>query len=111
MLTVKVKRVLGIIVILALVIGSSAPFLVNSWPAAAQDGEGDDLKNSLVHELQELTDGKVRISTHDKTGKVRFIGTELSNSIPQPATLKASASPEDAARGFLSEYGPVCLGS
>jgi C1A family cysteine protease len=37
MIMVKVKKVLGIIVILALVIGGSAPFLVNSWPAAAQD--------------------------------------------------------------------------
>jgi len=36
---VKVKRILGIIVILALLIGSSAPFLVSTSPAVAQDGE------------------------------------------------------------------------
>ncbi|MDH5781610.1 MAG: hypothetical protein OEZ07_03455 [Dehalococcoidia bacterium] len=39
MLLAKVKRLLGIIVILALVIGGSTPFLVNSWPVVAQDGE------------------------------------------------------------------------
>ena len=52
---------------------------------SAQENEGEDLQNSLVQELQGLTKGKVRISTHGKTGKVRFIGTELSNLIPQPA--------------------------
>jgi bacillolysin len=74
---------------------------------SAQEGQGDDLQNSLVHELEELTEGKVRISTHAKTGMVRFIGTELSNPVPQPTALKASASPEDAARGFLSRYGEL----
>jgi len=33
---VKIKRILGIIVILALLIGSSAPFLVSTSPAVAQ---------------------------------------------------------------------------
>ncbi len=74
---------------------------------SAQENQGDGLQNSLVLELQELTEGKVRISTHAKTGMVRFIGTELSNSIPQPAALKASAGPEDVARGFLSKYGEL----
>ncbi len=78
-----------------------------SGVTSAQEGQGDDLQNSLVQELQGLTEGKVRISTHAKTGKVRFIGTELSNPIPQPATLKASARPEEAARGFLSKYGEL----
>ncbi len=33
------KRILGIIIILALVAGTSAPFLGNSWPVAAQEDE------------------------------------------------------------------------
>ena len=33
------KRILGMIIILALVAGASAPFLDNSWPVAAQEDE------------------------------------------------------------------------
>jgi len=66
-----------------------------------------DLPDNLTHQLRELTGGKARISTHAKTGKVRFIGTELSHPIPQPAIFKAIASPEGAARGFLSTYGSL----
>src|SRR4030042_69258 len=48
------------------------------WPPSsisAQGSEGEDLQTSLVRELQDLTNGQARISTHAKTGKVRFIGT------------------------------------
>ncbi|HUV45370.1 MAG TPA: M4 family metallopeptidase, partial [Dehalococcoidales bacterium] len=74
-------------------------------PTATGSASADDLPDNLVQELQELTEGRARVSTHAKTGKMRFIGTELSHPIPQPAALKADASPEEAARGFLAEYG------
>jgi Zn-dependent metalloprotease len=41
------------------------------------------------------------------TGKVRFIGAEFSRAIAQPTILGAKATPETAARGFLSTYGSL----
>ncbi len=63
-------------------------------------------------DLQALTSALVQsgvtISYHAQTGKVRFIGVPSSSqAIQQPSTLTAQAQPEDAARGFLSTYGPL----
>jgi len=93
---------LGVVLSLVLCLVLVSSLAVGLVPGSAS---ADDLPNNLVQELQELTEGRSRVSTHAKTGKVRFIGTELSHPIPQPAALKASASPEEAARGFLAEYG------
>jgi Zn-dependent metalloprotease len=41
------------------------------------------------------------------TGKVRFIGAEFSHAVAQPAILGDKATPEAAARGFLSTYGSL----
>lgn len=60
---------------------------------------------ALIEQLQRQTEGKVRISYHAQTGKVRFIGTEPANPIPQLAILAAQATPEQAARQFLSTFG------
>jgi len=60
---------------------------------------------ALIEQLQRQTEGKVRISYHAQTGKARFIGTEPANPIPQLAILAAQATPEQAARHFLSTYG------
>jgi len=60
-----------------------------------------------VGQLHQLTGGKLRISTHAMTGRARFIGTELSDAILQPAIISAEATPEEAARGFLSTYGSL----
>jgi hypothetical protein len=50
----KVKRLLGIIVILALLIGSSAPFFFSTSPAAAQGGESESFTQELVKQLAEI---------------------------------------------------------
>jgi len=60
---------------------------------------------ALIEHLQRQTEGKVRISYHAQTGKVRFIGTDPAHPIPRPATLAPQATPEQAARHFLSTYG------
>ncbi len=60
---------------------------------------------TLIDRLRNDTGGKVRISYHDETGKVRFIGATPSDSIAQPAVLGLAASSQDAARGFLATYG------
>ena len=64
---------------------------------SAQENEGEGLQNGLVQELQQATAGKARISTHAKTGKVRFIGTEPANSIPQPTALRTPVRHRHAA--------------
>ena len=69
--------------------------------------ELDPLPNELVNQLQDLTKGNLRISTHSKTRKVRFIGIELSEPIRQPASLSNNENPEDSARNFLSVYGEL----
>jgi len=48
---IKVKKALGIIVILAL-LASSATFFTNSWPAAAQDGESESFTKELAKQLE-----------------------------------------------------------
>ncbi len=50
----KVKRVLGIIIILALLIGSSAPFLVSRSPVAAQGDEFESFSPELAEQLGEI---------------------------------------------------------
>ncbi|MCC6455251.1 MAG: M4 family metallopeptidase [Caldilineaceae bacterium] len=49
----------------------------------------------------------LRISYHNGTGQVRFIGMEPSRSIRQTMPMLGAVSPEQAARSFLSTYGPL----
>ncbi|MFQ5612324.1 MAG: M4 family metallopeptidase [Anaerolineae bacterium] len=95
-----VKKVFLILVMIAL------------WGTPAQAGppaQGPDADDAarLVDELNQAGQGKVRVSHHEQTGKVRFIGATPSAPIKQPAVLPASATAEDAARGFLAKYGPL----
>jgi len=61
--------------------------------------------NSLIDQLKQNTKGQVRISYHELTGQVRFIGTSLDQPIPQPSLLGQNVGPEVAGRGFLAVYG------
>ncbi len=49
----------------------------------------------------------VRLSYHRATGQVRFIGTQPGRSLAQPFALPPSASPEAAARAYLSRCGTL----
>ena len=62
-------------------------------------------EETLLNQLQQNSTGGLRISYHNETGKVRFIGTTPGSLISQPAFLTAAATPEEAARGFLNSYG------
>jgi len=73
-------------------------------PSPRPPGPTDE---TLIGQLQQETDDKTRISYHAETGKVRFIGTSPDRPIAQPAVLAVSASPEEAARGFLATYGQL----
>ena len=61
----------------------------------------------LIAQLQQQTDNIVQISYHRETGAVRFLGTTLDHAIPQPTTLPASTSSEQAALAFLAMYGTL----
>ncbi len=96
-------RVLVMLALLALI----AQYAWILGITSADGAEESVLQNALVDELRDLTDGKVRISTHAKTGKVRFIGTEPKHPVPQPEALGLGAAPEHAARGFIARYGEL----
>jgi Zn-dependent metalloprotease len=61
----------------------------------------------LVASLSAQAGGQVRVAYHRETGKVRFLGTEVGRPVPRPAGLSAGATPEHAARQFLSDYGAL----
>lgn len=63
-------------------------------------------QSPLVQQLRAATDEQVRISYHDMTGKVRFVGTTPDHAIAPPAQLRG-ATPEQAARAFLTTYGAL----
>lgn len=92
----KTRRLLyGLIAFI--VLGGLIPVMM-AHPSAAQTSDP-------VVVLSQLTDGAARASYHTETGKVRFIGTDLTHPMPQPAILQADVTSEDAARQFLSTYG------
>jgi hypothetical protein len=47
---------------------------------------------------------QARSAYDSQTGKINFIGTESGRPIQPPGTLSISATPERAARGYLSEW-------
>jgi bacillolysin len=75
--------------------------------AIEYEGRAGVNTNGLIQQLQLVTNGGVTVSTDTDTGKVRFVGTELSSPMPQPASLSPGASAEEAARGFMSAYGEM----
>jgi bacillolysin len=54
-----------------------------------------------------LAAGEARTSRAARTGAIRFIGTEAGRPIPHPRPLGAAASPEAAARAYLSACGSL----
>ena len=91
----KVRKALHILAVL-LFLASFCTINVSSSPLSPPDA---------VQALQQATGGRVRISYHAETGKVRFIGTDQAHPIAQPAQLAGDVTPEVAARSFLATYG------
>ncbi len=54
-----------------------------------------------------LAQSGAQIAYHNETGGARFISTTPGRAISQPSALRAGATGEDAARGFLAVYGPL----
>jgi Zn-dependent metalloprotease len=60
---------------------------------------------TLLSDLSQSVQGDLRMSYHSGTGKLRFLGTPPSLTIPQPLTIHPDATAEVAAKSFLSVYG------
>lgn len=71
-------------------------------PPASSPTPQPYLDQTLLDQLGQVTQGRVQVSYHAQTGKVRFIGTDAQHPISQ-----AGAQPEQAARAFLGAYGQL----
>jgi bacillolysin len=94
-------RMVGVLVACLLMTGGlTAPAQAGPPPPGPSDAP-------LLEQLNQESQGLLRISYHAETGKVRFVGASPDHPIAPPALLAASASPEMAARGFLDVYGQL----
>jgi len=95
---------------------TSNEIIINEENIISEEKSVDNTKNTISYDKQrtELTnqlngdiqESKFYISTDSITGKVRFIGSDLSNAIVHPSSFDInSATSEDSARQFLSDYG------
>ena len=108
--TAVMKRLMKpMVVLLTILMGMGLPLLepMSNSTVIGYEGRAGVNTNGLIQQLQLVTNGGVTVSTDTDTGKVLFIGTELSSPIPQPASLSPGASADEAARGFLSAYGQL----
>ncbi len=72
-----------------------------------QDCDGIDLicEDALILLAKKFEDSNLKIVSNPETGNTSFLISEKGYSIAQPETLPLDASPEEAARSFLSVYG------
>jgi Zn-dependent metalloprotease len=98
-----------VIVLVAILMGIGFLLLepVSNSTGVQYEERAKDNANGPIQQLQTATNGEVTVSTDPYTGRVLFVGTEPSSPIPQPASLSPDADAEEAARGFLSEYGQL----
>lgn len=82
--------------------------LLPTGSASAQStNQTQTADRTLLGQLQQQTNGQLQIERHAETGKVRFLATTPGQPIKRSRTLLASATPEQAARGFLANYGAL----
>lgn len=78
---------------------ASALPVLQSSPAAREQ--------TLLADLRAKTAGHAEVAYHAATGRVRFIGTDLSHPIAPAQRFAASATAEQAARSYAAEYGAL----
>ena len=88
-------RMLRVCLIAALVLGSS---LSAQWTDASALGPATSAAPMQMGD-------NARLSIHRGTGKVRFVGMEPERAVGQSLSASATRTPEQAARGFLTEHG------
>jgi len=83
------------------------------WSASGFSASAEDAQYTAPAQRQNdiyaqcLNSGQARTTLEAETGTLRFVGTPAGRPIPQPAALPANASPEAAARGYLSVCGSL----
>jgi len=63
--------------------------------------------SALTSQLKQATNGRAKISYHNKTGMVRALSVKDGFALPQPFTLPLNITAENAARSFLAMYGSL----
>ena len=86
-------------------VASAAP--IAPPPGADCGGVGPAQSQKLLTRLKQAAGTKATISCHTGTGKVRYVGTEPGQPLPKPSALASTASPEQAARSFMTDYGAL----
>ncbi len=82
--------------------------LGSGHPQAAENPSPPAASTSFeILQSQCLNAGQARSSSFARSGKVRFLGTDPGQPIPQPTKLSPSASAEQAARGYLTVCGSL----
>ncbi len=100
----RLLRAIGVVVGLGAVFGFASEYL---RAQNAAPGGGQDPLISLRERIECLASGAARTSRQANTGSIRFIGTDAGRPIPHPRPLDAAASPEAAARSYLSTCGSL----
>src|SRR5688500_13985127 len=80
--------------------------VVAAWaPTATEAGVSANMQGdqSTLERLERVA----RVSFHDETGKVRFVGTVPGRPIARPLGLSPSATAAQVARAFFVSYGAV----
>jgi bacillolysin len=94
----RIRRCSSIVIALLILFGLvSSATTVSSAPVAADP----------LQDLINQTGGHVRITRDQRSGLVRFVGTDTDHAVPRSMGLESNARPEAAARGFLASYGTL----
>ncbi len=101
------SRLMSVLVILAFVFGAA-----NVGPALAtytlkNDPQGSTPDVKAAQSSNQCLGARAETVRHKLTGQVRFVGTKPGKPIPQPVESLRFASPETAARGYLSRCGSL----
>ena len=80
--------------------------VVAAWTPAATEAGGPTNMQGDQSTLERL-ERVARVSFHDETGKVRFVGTVTGRPISRPLGLSSSATAAQVARAFFVSYGAV----
>ncbi len=81
-------------------------FLPNGSTSAHALSLTQATERALIAQLQQQTGG-LHIKRHAETGKVRFLTAPPGHAIPHTRSLSAAATPAQAARSFLDNYGAL----
>lgn len=82
---------------------AATPQPVQGQPPSLGAGQTPVDSSGFSDQTSQVSEWKIYY--HDATGKVRFMGSDPSRPLGQPASLQPGATPEDAALGFLGVYG------